>query len=634
MPDTSFTCQNKILGSYYADPETDCQLFHVCVSVAGTVQDYRFLCPNGTAFDQESQTCADWYDVDCEAATLYYASDNFDLYRLGSGLESLHFDSIRSDAEPQDHLQRSETSDAVRSSANALSRVASTNFKDRGSKDILHGSSSSNYFNNRNNAKDDDYDDKVIPESRKKSGIRKVSRKQQLSANDNTPTTTTSATAHSSKSYNFYTGNNYNQQRAFDSSTTTPRIASIQDFKNTQKAVQQTTYRPTYTYSTYTTTTYRPSTNYPEGFTGFPIITSTTTKTTTTSSNNNKNNFSSGFGTGNSFSSSSGTTSRPSTYKKAYYDPSTLSETFSPSTTSQPSTNYQSSDFNTFNNNFQRNYNNIQRTSSTSNFASSTSSPNFFDSFNNQFNSRSNSPSTRQEYTETTAKISNSFSNNGNAPTTYSPITKKNDHLRERFNAQSKNEGQYNGDQYKKSDDNKYFQNNGQYYDKSSQSKSTNYNDSTKPPKKVTQYNSYDSGNSGKYYETTTTSNYNFGRSSAIGFSPSSINHLAESPKTTTPVPRKTGAPTTYNPNSFNTNNQRAAQSQTNSRRTTYVSHSARPFSTTQSFTESTTLKPTKTGKKNDYDYAYYDNTGALEYDGIELEHVTGNKESSKITRS
>lgn len=97
---------------------------------------------------------------------------------------------------------------------------------------------------------------------------------------------------------------------------------------------------------------------------------------------------------------------------------------------------------------------------------------------------------------------------------------------------------------------------------------------------------------------------------------------------------RKTGAPTTYNPNSFNTNNHRTSQSQTNSRGTTYVSHSARPFSTTPGLTESTTLKSTKTGKKNDYDYAYYDNAGPLEYDGIELEHVTGNKESSKISRS
>lgn len=49
------------------------------------VQDFRFLCPNGTAFDQDHQICAEWEDVDCDATTLYYSSDNFDLYRLGSG---------------------------------------------------------------------------------------------------------------------------------------------------------------------------------------------------------------------------------------------------------------------------------------------------------------------------------------------------------------------------------------------------------------------------------------------------------------------------------------------------------------------------------------------------------------------
>jgi len=43
MPETSFTCRNKIVGSYYADPETDCQVFHVCVSVAGSIQDYKWV---------------------------------------------------------------------------------------------------------------------------------------------------------------------------------------------------------------------------------------------------------------------------------------------------------------------------------------------------------------------------------------------------------------------------------------------------------------------------------------------------------------------------------------------------------------------------------------------------------------
>lgn len=35
MPQTGFTCRDKILGGYYADSETQCQMFHVCVKVAG-----------------------------------------------------------------------------------------------------------------------------------------------------------------------------------------------------------------------------------------------------------------------------------------------------------------------------------------------------------------------------------------------------------------------------------------------------------------------------------------------------------------------------------------------------------------------------------------------------------------------
>lgn len=73
------------------------------------IQDFRFLCPNGTAFDQEAQICADWGDVDCEAATLYYGSDNFDLYRIGSNFESKK-SSYADEDESVFHLQHAETS--------------------------------------------------------------------------------------------------------------------------------------------------------------------------------------------------------------------------------------------------------------------------------------------------------------------------------------------------------------------------------------------------------------------------------------------------------------------------------------------------------------------------------------------
>lgn len=41
MPQTSFTCRDKILGGYYADSETQCQMFHVCVKVAGVGVSYH-----------------------------------------------------------------------------------------------------------------------------------------------------------------------------------------------------------------------------------------------------------------------------------------------------------------------------------------------------------------------------------------------------------------------------------------------------------------------------------------------------------------------------------------------------------------------------------------------------------------
>lgn len=31
LPDTNFTCAGKVIGGYYADLETSCQMFHVCV---------------------------------------------------------------------------------------------------------------------------------------------------------------------------------------------------------------------------------------------------------------------------------------------------------------------------------------------------------------------------------------------------------------------------------------------------------------------------------------------------------------------------------------------------------------------------------------------------------------------------
>ncbi|KYM81437.1 hypothetical protein ALC53_08205 [Atta colombica] len=559
MPETSFSCRNKIVGSYYADPETDCQVFHVCVSVAGTIQDYKFLCPNDTAFDQESQTCADWYDVDCEAATLYYASDNFDLYRIGSGLESVHYDSLRSDAEPQDHLQRSESNDAVRSSANAVNRVSSSNYNNR---EVLRGSSSGNLYN-RNN-KEDEYEDKSYKEeqdNKKKGGIRKVSRKQPYTGNGSSNYSPTSTSAPAVPSQNTYNGNYYNSNAYNQRSTTYAPSTTVRSQENYNK--NQNTQR----YSV-PSSTYRPSTTYQDTYNNYE---SPSTTARTTSNNAYNTNF-------------------YNVYNSNYNQQNAVAYQ---STTPAPTA---------YNHNYNNNNNNVQYRPATS---------------------------TSQDVPQTTAKYyANNFASNSYAPTTYSPATKKYVNVDNTVaqTALRNNE-------------------NSQYYDKTSQASkpSTQYYDSTKTPKKATQYNNnYDNASSGKsYYIETSTGSFNLARSSVgIGFSPASINHLAESPKTT-PVPRRLSSATTYNPNNFNSNAQRTVQSTTTPRGITYVSGSARPFTSTtrlpssssSNSASSTTARP-KSGKKNDYDYAYYDSTGGLEYDGVDLEHVTSNKESTKIARN
>ena len=63
VPQTSFDCQGKVFGGFYADPETDCQAYHVCLQEAedpALLFPISFLCPNGTIFQQEIFTCEWW----------------------------------------------------------------------------------------------------------------------------------------------------------------------------------------------------------------------------------------------------------------------------------------------------------------------------------------------------------------------------------------------------------------------------------------------------------------------------------------------------------------------------------------------------------------------------------------------
>ena len=68
---------NQILG-YYADPEAQCQVFHICTADGqGGLAKYSFLCPNGTIFNQNYFICDWWFNFDCsEAEGLYSLNDD------------------------------------------------------------------------------------------------------------------------------------------------------------------------------------------------------------------------------------------------------------------------------------------------------------------------------------------------------------------------------------------------------------------------------------------------------------------------------------------------------------------------------------------------------------------------------
>merc|ERR1719278_1591228 len=71
-PETSFGCDGYIEG-YYADPEAECQAFHICANFGdANLVKYSFLCPNGTLFNQQYFICDWWVNVDCSQAEDLY----------------------------------------------------------------------------------------------------------------------------------------------------------------------------------------------------------------------------------------------------------------------------------------------------------------------------------------------------------------------------------------------------------------------------------------------------------------------------------------------------------------------------------------------------------------------------------
>merc|ERR1712088_1061791 len=79
VPESGFGCEGQVDGGYYADPEAECQAFHICTADgAGGLAKYSFLCPNGTLFNQNYFICDWWFNFDCSTAEeLYSLNDEY-----------------------------------------------------------------------------------------------------------------------------------------------------------------------------------------------------------------------------------------------------------------------------------------------------------------------------------------------------------------------------------------------------------------------------------------------------------------------------------------------------------------------------------------------------------------------------
>ncbi|CAH1134616.1 unnamed protein product [Ceutorhynchus assimilis] len=69
IPRTPFSCKG-IESGYYADLDTNCQVFHICEEG----KKVSFLCPNGTIFQQSDLICEWWNKVNCTDSPSLYAS--------------------------------------------------------------------------------------------------------------------------------------------------------------------------------------------------------------------------------------------------------------------------------------------------------------------------------------------------------------------------------------------------------------------------------------------------------------------------------------------------------------------------------------------------------------------------------
>ncbi|KAI1306073.1 hypothetical protein HDE_01332 [Halotydeus destructor] len=74
-PKTQFSCEDRVSSEYYADPETNCAIYYICLPTqSGKLSPTSFACPNGTIFNQATRVCQPHDQVHCNLATRYYDS--------------------------------------------------------------------------------------------------------------------------------------------------------------------------------------------------------------------------------------------------------------------------------------------------------------------------------------------------------------------------------------------------------------------------------------------------------------------------------------------------------------------------------------------------------------------------------
>merc|ERR1712186_54024 len=104
VPESGFACDGQVDGGYYADPEAECQAFHICTADgAGGLAKYSFLCPNGTLFNQNYFICDWWFNFDCSTAEELYSLND----EIAAEREALAADALGTYEAPADYAAAS-----------------------------------------------------------------------------------------------------------------------------------------------------------------------------------------------------------------------------------------------------------------------------------------------------------------------------------------------------------------------------------------------------------------------------------------------------------------------------------------------------------------------------------------------